>query len=466
MTHTFDLNDPAVIANPYPSYALLREHAPVHHRSDADLWIVSRYDDVRTVVRDAQRFSSVISTIGSDPFNPSPTPKWLSAILTRIPTARVLLTTDPPDHTMLRRKVARAFTPRRIAEWEPRIREVTAGLVDALLDTDEPDLVRDLAAPLPAIIIAEILGVPAERRDDFKRWSDELIDGLLTGGSRIAMVRSAIAISWFFARIIRRRRAAPGDDLISALVTGTGEESLTTGEAVNFCILLLVAGHETTTNLIANTMLALFDRPALRERIREQPELAAAVVAEALRFDGPAQALLRRATTAVELGGTTIPAGSYVLPLIGSANRDPRHFTDPDEFLLHRPEVNDHLGFGAGIHYCIGGALARLEATAAIEEIMGRVPDLTPSAPPRRVESPVLRGLRSQPVTCTDERPLTAPEAGRLGTGQQDRHDHRRESSEIDAVRTISRHSSDRSGGRGVRRREAIVRSMYWFRGR
>ncbi|MFI1464170.1 cytochrome P450 [Nocardia carnea] len=263
----------------------------------------------------------------------------------------------------------------------------------------EPDLIRDLAAPLPAIIIAEMLGVPASRRDHFKRWSDGLIDGLLTGGSRTSMIRSAAAISWFFYRTIRRRRRAPGDDLISALATGAGDEALTVAETVNFCILLLVAGHETTTNLIGNAVLALFDRPDIRSRLREEPEPAAAVVAETLRFDGPAQALLRVAVTDVELSGTTIPAGAHVLPLVGSANRDPRRFPDPDEFRLDRPNMQDHLAFGAGIHYCIGSALARMEATAAIEEIARRIPALAPAGAPRRIASPVLRGLRCQPVT-------------------------------------------------------------------
>ncbi|MQY20913.1 cytochrome P450 [Nocardia macrotermitis] len=400
MTYSFDFNDPAVIENPYPSYALLRERAPVFHSLDPDLWIVSRYDDVRTVIRDAERFSSAISAIGSDPFNPTMNPPtWLTRSLSGIPAVRVLLTSDPPDHTMLRHKVSRAFTPRRIAAWEPRIREVTAQLVDQMTTVRNPDLVRDLAAPLPAIIIAEMLGVPADRREDFKRWSDGLIDGLLTGGSRTAMIRSAIAISWYFYRAVRRRRRAPGDDMIGSLVTGTGAEALTTAEAVNFCILLLVAGHETTTNLIANTALALFDRPDIRDRLRAEPVAAAAAVTETLRFDGPAQALLRVTTAEVELGGATIPAGAYVLPLVGSANRDPSRFADPDEFRLDRPNTQDHLAFGAGIHYCIGNALARMEAVAAIEEIARRVPFMAPSGTPERIASPVLRGLRSLPIT-------------------------------------------------------------------
>ncbi|MEV6277900.1 cytochrome P450 [Nocardia sp. NPDC051832] len=403
MTHRFDLNSPANIADPYPSYARLRAEAPVYHSAEPELWIVSRYADVRTVLRDPERFSSEVGGLESDPFNPGlDLPKWLTGILSRISAVRVLLTSDPPDHTILRRKVGRAFTPRRMAAWEPRIRAITARLVDDMLAVDRSaDLVRDLASPLPTTVIAELLGVPTERNDDFKRWSDDLINGLLTGGPRIPMFRSAIAISWFFLRTIRHRRRDPGDDLISLLITGDGDEALTQWELVTFCILLLAAGNETTTNLIANAMLAVFDRPALRQQLCANPELAAAVIAEALRFDGPGQGLMRVTRTEVTLSDTVIPAGAYVIPLLGSANRDPEHWPDPDEFLLNRPNINEHLAFGSGIHYCIGNALARIEATAALEEIARRLPDIAPSAPPTRIASPVLRGLRTQPITFT-----------------------------------------------------------------
>ncbi|WP_194815866.1 cytochrome P450 [Nocardia sp. XZ_19_385] len=403
MSHDFDLNSPENIADPYPSYARLRTEAPIYHSADPDLWIISRYDDVRAVLRDPDRFSSDVGGLESDPFNPGlEMPRWLTGLLSRISAVRVLLTSDPPDHTILRRKVSRAFTPRRMAAWEPRIREVTTRLVDDMLAADHPaDLVHDLAAPLPTTVIAELLGVPTERNDDFKRWSDNLINGLLTGGPRIPMVRSAIAISWFFLRTIRRRRRDPGEDLISLLITGEGDEALSQWELITFCILLLAAGLETTTNLIANAMLAIFDRPVLRQQLCANPELAAAVVAETLRFDNPAQGLMRVTRTEVTLSDITIPAGAYVIPLIGSANRDPDRWADPDEFLLHRPNLGEHLAFGSGIHYCIGNALARIEATAALEEIARRLPDMAPAGTPTRITSPVLRGLRSQPITFT-----------------------------------------------------------------
>ncbi|MGH3971531.1 MAG: cytochrome P450 [Mycobacterium sp.] len=405
MTRThFDLNDPAIIADPYPHYAWLRDEAPVYHSTDPDLWLLSRYDDVAVAVRDAKRFSSDLgkaSRFDDNPFNPTmKIPHRLAAVLGPVVPVRTLLTSDPPDHTQLRRKVSRAFTPRRITAWEPRIREIAERLVADLAakSDDAPiDLVTSLASPLPTIVIAEMMGIPADRHDDFKRWSDNLVNGLLTGGSKTKMLTSAAEISWFFARTVRKRRRDPGDDLVSLLIGGDDTDALNLAELVNFCVLLLVAGNETTTNLISNAMLALLDRPDLWRQLAANPTLAAAAVEETLRFDGPGQGLLRIATTDVTFGDTTIPAGARVLPLIGSANRDPCHWADPDEFRLNR-ESNDHIAFGSGIHFCLGNALARIEGRAAIEMLARRFPHLAGAGTPIRIGSPVLRGLRSLPV--------------------------------------------------------------------
>lgn len=405
-TPLFDLNDPAVIANPYPYYARLRETAPVYHSVDPDLWLLSRHADVAAAVRDADRFSSdlgIASGFNDNPFNPGISfPSWLATVLGRVLPIRTLLTSDPPEHTQLRRKVSRAFTPRRIAAWEPRIREVAERLVDdmAVKSGQKPiDLVDDLASPLPTMIIAEMMGIPVDHRDDFKRWSDNLVNGLLTGGSRTKLLTSAVAISWFFARTVRQRRRAPGDDLVSLLIAQHDDAGgLGLAELIKFCVLLLVAGNETTTNLIANAMLALLDRPDLWQQIVSDPALAAAAaVEETLRFDGPGQGLLRIATADVTIGGVTIPAGARVLPLIGSANRDPHRWNDPDKFRLDR-KANEHLAFGSGIHFCIGNALARIEARVAIEVLARRLPHIARTGSPARVASPVLRGLRSLPV--------------------------------------------------------------------
>lgn len=406
MTATlFDLNDPAVIADPYPFYARLRDEAPVYHSRDPDLWVLSRHQDVALAVRDANRFSSDLSTSSSfhdNPFNPAiKFPPWLAAVLGRVLPIRTLLTSDPPEHTQLRRKVSRAFTPKRIAAWEPRIRDIAEQLVGdvAAKTSHEPiDLVTDLAGPLPTIVIAEMMGIPLDRRDDFKRWSDNLVNGLLTGGNRAKILTSAAAISWFFARTVRQRRRRPGDDLVSLLIAREHDAGpLSLVELINFCVLLLVAGNETTTNLIANTMLAMLERPDLWRQIVADPGLAQAALEEALRFDGPGQGLLRIAVTDITIGEVTIPAGARVLPMIGSANRDPRYWDRPDEFRLDRTP-NDHIAFGSGIHFCIGNALARIESRAAIETLARRLPHLAPAGTPTRIASPVLRGLRSLPV--------------------------------------------------------------------
>ncbi len=403
----FRLNDPAVIADPYPSYAQLRDLAPVFHSTDPDLWIVSRHDDVMTVLRDAERFSSDLGALteslgGRSPFNPtSKTPKWATKVASRVPWLRVLLTSDPPEHTSLRRKVNRAFTPRMMARWEARIREVTMALVDDFAEVaarGPADLVAGVASPLPTTVIAEMMGIPADRRDDFKRWSDQLVDGLLTGGSTVRMLRSGAEISVFFARTVRQRRRRPGDDLISLLVTGDDDKVLNLAELVAFCVLLLVAGNETTTNLVSNAVLALYDHPEVCRQLEGDPTLAAAVVEEALRYDGPGQGLIRVTTADVTFGEVTIPAGQAVMPLIASANRDPRRWEHPEEFRLDR-RPNDHLAFGTGIHFCIGSVLARLEGRVAIEALFERLPGLRPAGAPVRIESPVLRGLRTLPVT-------------------------------------------------------------------
>jgi cytochrome P450 len=399
----FDLNAPAVIADPYPFYERLRDEAPVLHLADLDLWVLSRYEDVERVLRDAASFSSDLAGLAKgmrvNPFHPGARIPRATALAFRLPRLRVLLTSDAPEHTVLRRKVSRAFTPRTMASWEPRIRSIAEKLVDDLASKGPGpvDLVAHLASPLPTTVIAELMGIPPERHRDFKRWSDNLVNALVANGSRLRFVASLTEISQFFAGAVRQRRKQPGDDLVSVLVTGDPENRLNTLELILFCILLLVAGNETTTNLVANAMLALFARPELLRKLEADPTLAAAVIEETLRYDSPGQGLIRVTTVDVTFGAVTIPAGSKVLPLVGSANRDPRHWRDPADFLPGR-EPNDHLGFGAGVHFCIGSALARLEGTVALETLARRLSDLSPAGEPERITSPVLRGLRSLPV--------------------------------------------------------------------
>ncbi|MGH9138673.1 MAG: cytochrome P450, partial [Acidimicrobiales bacterium] len=404
-TATFDLLAPDVLADPYPHYARLRDAGPVHYLADVDLWVVTRYDDVQAVLRDHERYSSDLRRLTKDlaanPFNPTmKVPRALRRFSGRLPWPRVLLTSDPPAHTVLRRKISKAFTPRMIGLWEPRVRGIAERLATEMVragETGSVDLVRDFAAPLPSTVIAELMGIPSDRQDDFRTWSDNLVNALTAGGSVAKMVPSAIRIELFFARVVRQRRKQPGDDLISLLMTGDKDTRLTFRELVTFCILLLAAGNETTSNLVANAVLALFAHPDAQRLLEADPSRAAALVEETLRYDSPAQGLLRVTTTDVAIGGTTVPPGSKVLPLVGSANRDPDHWPDPDRFSLDR-DPNDHLSFGTGIHFCIGNQLARLEARVALETLFRHYRGLQPAGAPERITSPVLRGVRSLPV--------------------------------------------------------------------
>ena len=380
------MSDPAFLDDPYPSYARLRDEDPIHQTGPRS-WLVSRYDDVTRVVRDHDRFSSSPMNIGSGG-------------------ARFLIGADPPDHTQLRRLVNRPFHPAAIAQLEPRIREICDEMIDELCaanERGEADLIEHLGYPLPVIVIAELLGIPAERRDDFKRWSDAMVGEVAPDADRASIGASAMEMFAYFDDVVAERRTAPGDDLISLLVGGA--EPLNSQELQLFCMLLLVAGNETTTNLVSNGALALFERPDVVARLRAEPALIPAAVEEVLRFDGPVQGLMRRATEDVVLGeGTTVAEGDVVTVLYGSANRDRRHYgPDAEEFVVDRYAgvrgVADHVGFGAGIHYCLGAPLARLEAKVAAEALLERTRGMRPVGAGERRRNFIVRGMRSIPVT-------------------------------------------------------------------
>ncbi|HVL03207.1 MAG TPA: cytochrome P450, partial [Acidimicrobiales bacterium] len=283
--------------------------------------------------------------------------------------------------------------------------DLCESLVDDLVAANEQgdaDLVRHLAYPLPVIVIAELMGVPPERRDDFKRWSDALVGGLSGSWDVDSSMASMTEMFTYFAEEVERRRAAtgPGDDLLGLLVASTedGDDPLNATEIVLFCILLLVAGNETTTNLLGNLQQALWDHPEAETALRADPGLIPSAVEEALRYDAPVQGLFRGTLRAAEVGGTEIPEDAFVMVLFGSANRDEAHYEAAHEFRVER-NPGDHVGFGAGIHLCLGAPLARLESRLAVETLLQRTSLVAPAGSPEPVDSFILRGFQRMPVT-------------------------------------------------------------------
>jgi cytochrome P450 len=377
----YDPFSPAVIADPYPWYQQLRDESPVHYIEPVGAWAVSRFIDVQHVLRDAATFSSAPMAAGMGPA--------LQSLLSQMAQAggiRWLLSSDPPDHTRLRRMVSRPFVPRVIATLEPRVAEIAERLVDDLVSAPTPDLVRDLAFPLPVIVIAELLGIPPERREDFKRWSNAVLEILTPAGPSPENLGASMEMYQYFVGMVEERAAQPTDDLISSIL----DPGLSVAEIVLLCVLLLIAGNETTTNLLGN-----FARDALGTV--DDVDALPAAIEEVLRYDSPVQMLFRETTRRVQIGGVDLDQGATVVVLLGSANRDERAFDAPDELRVDRTP-NEHVAFGNGIHFCLGAPLARLEARVALRTLLDRAPKLRLDGPPVATENAMLRGLLSAPV--------------------------------------------------------------------
>ncbi len=392
---------PEVKENPYPYYAYLRAHAPVYHLEDLGWLAISRYADVDFILKNPKLFSSatMFATFFGD--------------MDPVPDAPSLQASDPPVHTRLRKLANKAFTPKLIRAMEPHIRTITQDLFAQVAGQTDMDLVRDLALPLPVIVIAEMLGVPPQDREDFKRWSDDLIAAANPPHSPEEKQRIQASMAEFrayFEAVIVARRTAPGDDLITALIKAEEEaQMLTAGEILSLAVLLLFAGNETTTNLLGNIMLALLSHPDQLATVQADHSLIPNVVEETLRYDGPIQGLLRQATEDVELSGTTIPAGAMVFPLFASANHDETQFPDPERFDITR-NAGGHLAFGYGIHFCLGAPLARLESIVALQELFARYPSIQRADDTlNRVNAMLLRGLKSLPLVVRDDAPSHRP---------------------------------------------------------
>ncbi len=394
--------DPAVKADPYPWYARLRAETPVHRLSD-DVWMAVGYEAVMATVHDPVRLSSEVGMGGLMTGRVGPNRvDSQEAFGLDLRGLRVLIAADPPDHTRLRRLLSRAFTPRSISSLEPRLRQLCDSMVDQLLEAGtDGDLVAHVAYPFPVTVIAELLGIPAARRQDFKRWSDALV-GILSGAwDMTSEQESILEMFGYLGEVVAERQTRPSDDLIGRLVAAShddnDDEPLTAMEITMFVILLLVAGNETTTNLVGNGYAALLGHPDVARRLRADSSLVPAVIEETLRYDGPIQALFRGAAFDVCLAGVDIPAGATVMVAFAAANRDPARFAEPDHFDPGR-DARDHVGFGHGIHYCLGASLARLEARIVAETLLARTRSLEPTGEATRVDSLILRGFTHIPV--------------------------------------------------------------------
>lgn len=396
------LISPAFYQNPYPFYDQLLARVRVAWSEAWAGWVIPHYDDVMATLHDHVHFSSQGRVL---------------AVLDRLPNGRRsefqafedhftggLINADPPNHTRLRALVTKAFTPRASEQMRPRIQTLVDELLDAAEARGQLDIIRDFAYPLPATVIAEILGVPLEARDDFKLWSDGILAfqgaGVVSPEVLAESQRHLLAMREFLARLLDERRRQPKDDLLSQLVEAELEgDRLTPAELLTTCVTLLIAGHETTTNTIANGLYTLLRHPEQMEQLRANPALLPSAVEEILRYESPLQRNPRRMSEDFEYAGALLRKGDYILQLFGAANRDPAIFANPNQFDIMR-QPNRHVSFGFGIHFCVGAPLARLEAPIAIGAVLRRWPNLRYASEAFQWRKHnLLRGLSALPVT-------------------------------------------------------------------
>lgn len=376
---------------PYDWYHQMRETQPVYRDPDWGAWHVFRYTDVARVLSDYATFSSDENRYVQAEYRDNS------------PISSSILRMDPPRHRQLRHLVSQAFTPRMVAQMESRIQEITNSLLDQVATQDEMDIIKDLAYPLPVTVIAELLGIPTELRADFKRWSDALVSGDegTTEEERQALLQEIGGMFGYFSQVLDERRAHPQSDLVSALLAAEVDgEHLSDMELLGFCGLLLVAGNETTTNLIGNLILCLDENPGVMERLRANRALVPGAIEEALRYYSPIKTMTRVTTTATTIGDQHIDAGQFIIPWISSADRDEAEFPDADRFDIER-EPNRHLGFGRGIHFCLGAPLARMEARIALNTMLDRLPGVWHIAdvPLEPIKSFLVFGTKNLPLT-------------------------------------------------------------------
>ncbi|HVT75488.1 MAG TPA: cytochrome P450 [Acidimicrobiales bacterium] len=398
----YDPFNPENRANPYPVYKQMREEAPVWQGPEYQELFLSRHADCLAVLRDAERFSSDSSNMAPELLaNANSDQAEMGGFLG----GKVMLFSDPPDHTRLRRLAQHAFTPKAVESWRPRVRALIDELLAGIGPGDEFDVMDVLARPLPVFVIAEILGVPVADRDRFAAWSVHLArmidpDINLAEADFGQAIQAAMEFVQYFNELIEERRASPTDDVVSAMIAAEDEgDRLTHGELLANLILLLVAGHETTSNLIGNGTLALCDFPAVRDEFAADPDgLAKTAIDEFLRYDSPVQFTQRTALTDVEIAGHKLKKGYSAILLLAGANRDPEAVERPDEVVLTR-SPNNHIAFSNGIHFCLGAMLARMEGQEAFPALLKRFPKLERTGDLVYRPNMTLRGLAELQVT-------------------------------------------------------------------
>ena len=391
---SYDPFDPTVVADPYPVYTWLRDERPVHHAPETDTFVLSRYDDVLRALGDTDLFSSdaMRGVLLGQPTGVG------EERLPREDAMGGLVSVDPPAHSELRRIVNRGFTPKHIGSWHDRVEELVSELMAGVRPDAPFDVVGGLAGPLPVRVIVELLGADSDQADQFRQWADattRMMSGSARGGLDPEGMGAAFELTMYLGECIEERQREPRDDLLSTLVRAAGEDVLSRAEAVGFAALLLFAGTETSTNLIGNAAWALLRHRDQLDAVLVDPTRVDAVLEETLRWESPVQYVFRRATRSFELHDVEIPQDATVTLVLGAANRDPRHWSDDaDRFDIGRV-TGGHVSFGFGPHFCLGAALARAEASAALRRLLPMLADAEPTdADDELIDSLQFRGRR------------------------------------------------------------------------
>ncbi|MFE1443995.1 cytochrome P450 [Streptomyces sp. NPDC058739] len=395
----FDPWDPAFLADPYPAYAQLRDKGRVLYFEPTGQWLVPHHADVSALLRDRRLGRTYQHRFTHEEFGrtaPDPAHEPFHTL-----NDHGMLDLEPPDHTRIRRLVSKAFTPRTVERLKPYVERLAGELVGRLVAAGGGDLLADVAEPLPVAVIAEMLGVPEADRAPLRPWSADICGMYELNPSEDAAtraVRASVEFSEYLRELIAARRKEPGDDLISGLIAAHDEgDRLSEQEMISTCVLLLNAGHEATVNATVNGWYALFRNPGQLAALRADHTLVPAAIEELMRYDTPLQLFERWVLDEIEIDGTVVPRGAELALLFGSANHDPAVFADPERLDLTRAE-NPHISFSAGIHYCIGAPLARLELAASMTALLERAPALRPAEEPRRKPNFVIRGLEGLAV--------------------------------------------------------------------